>query len=42
MNAEREQIEKSYARLFDTTAEILFRYDPLGINFEHNTDEYHP
>ena len=42
MNAEREPIEKSYPRLFDTMAEILFRHDPLGINFEHNTDEYHP
>lgn len=20
--------------------EILFRHDPIGINFEHNTDEY--
>jgi len=42
MNAEREPIEKSYPRLFDTMAEILFRHDPLGINFEHNTDEYPP
>ena len=42
MNAEREQIKISYGRLFDTTAEILFRHDPLGINFEYNTDEYHP
>ncbi|HJP74093.1 MAG TPA: hypothetical protein VJ914_07490 [Pseudonocardiaceae bacterium] len=22
--------------------EILFRHDPIGINFEHNTDEYRP
>jgi len=42
MNAKREPIEKSYPHLFDTMAEILFRHDPLGINFEHNTDEYHP
>ena len=42
MNAEREPLEKSYPRLFDTMAEILFRHDSLGINFEHNTDEYHP
>jgi hypothetical protein len=42
MNAEGEPIEKSYPRLFDTMAEILFRHDPLDINFEHNADEYHP
>ena len=42
MNAEGEPIEKSYPRLFDTMAEILFRHAPLGINFEHNTDEYPP
>jgi hypothetical protein len=42
MQNEREPIGKTYPRLFDTMAEILFRHDPLGINFEHNTDEYHP
>jgi hypothetical protein len=42
MNLEREQIKRRYGRLFDTTAEILFRHDPIGINFKDNTDEYDP
>lgn len=42
MNPEHEQLKRKYGTLFDTVAEILFRQDPVGINFEHNTDEYHP
>lgn len=26
--------------MFDAISEILFRHDPIGINFEFNTDEY--
>jgi hypothetical protein len=28
--------------LFDETSALLFRHDPIGINFEDNTDEYDP
>jgi hypothetical protein len=31
-----------YGALFDDVAAVLFRHDPIGINFETNTDEYHP
>jgi hypothetical protein len=49
MTRTREQIETQnkllraeYGDLFDSVAEVLFRHDPIGINFEHNTDEYYP
>lgn len=28
--------------MFDDATEILFRHDPIGINFVRNTDEYEP
>jgi hypothetical protein len=28
--------------LLDSVSEILFRHDPIGINFESNADEYDP
>jgi hypothetical protein len=37
---ERRQLKAAYADLFDAITEILFRHDPIGINFEVNTDEY--
>lgn len=42
MNAEREQLKKRYGSLFDTVAGLLFEDDPMGINFDDNTDEYDP
>jgi hypothetical protein len=43
----REEIRKAhrelkveYATLFDSVAALLFRHDPIGINFDDNTDEY--
>jgi hypothetical protein len=36
----RRGIRASYGQLFDSTAALLFRHDPVGINFEDNTDEY--
>ncbi|HWS99349.1 MAG TPA: hypothetical protein VN256_03680 [Pyrinomonadaceae bacterium] len=38
--AERRRLRAEYGSLFDSIAEILFRHDPSGINFEDNTDEY--
>ena len=40
--SERERLKREYGTLFDMIAEILFRHDPIGINFEENTDEYEP
>ncbi len=38
----RAAVKKRYGRFFDQVSEILFRNDPIGINFEDNTDEYEP
>jgi hypothetical protein len=40
--AERQQLRAEYGALFDEIAAILFELDPVGINFESNTDEYEP
>jgi hypothetical protein len=32
----------AYGDLFDATEQLLFRHDPIGINFDDNTDEYDP
>ena len=37
---ERRQLKAEYGVLFDSVAGLLFRYDPAGINFEVNSDEY--
>lgn len=42
MNATRDAIKKRYSGLYDRVTSILFRVDPMGINFEDNTDEYDP
>ncbi|OWQ45782.1 hypothetical protein CDL60_18150 [Roseateles noduli] len=42
MNAEREQLKQKCKPLFDQLAQLLFEADPMGINFESNTDEYDP
>lgn len=31
-----------YGQLFDGVSALLFRHDPMGINFDFNTDEYDP
>ena len=31
-----------HQQLVDDVSALLFRHDPIGINFEHNTDEYDP
>jgi hypothetical protein len=38
----RKRLKSEYGRLYDVVSEILFRNDPIGINFETNTDEYEP
>src|SRR5437660_12396296 len=37
---ERRQLRAQYGDLFDSTAALLFRHDPIGINFDVNPDEY--
>ncbi len=39
---ERRQLRAEYGQLFDSIAALLFRHDPIGINFDENTDEYEP
>ena len=37
---ERAKLKAKYGRLFESVSGIFFRNDPIGINFESNTDEY--
>lgn len=39
---ERVALKCAYRRAYALLGEILFREDPIGINFEVNTDEYEP
>ena len=39
---ERRRLRAQYHHLFDDVQALLFRHDPVGINFETNTDEYDP
>jgi len=39
---DRRRLRAEYGELFNSTAALLFRHDPVGINFELNTDEYEP
>ena len=36
----RRRIKAEYGELLDSVAALLYRHDPVGINFEVNTDEY--
>lgn len=40
MNKNRARIKLQYKALYSEIEEILFRHDPIGINFGDNTDEY--
>jgi hypothetical protein len=40
--AERDTIKRQYGALFASVSNALFEADPVGINFDHNTDEYDP
>jgi hypothetical protein len=37
---QRKRLSASYQLLLNEIAALLFRHDPIGINFEDNTDEY--
>ena len=36
----REKLRAEYSELFASVSAILFECDPIGINFDDNTDEY--
>ena len=38
--AQKKQMRDAYGQLFDDLSALLFRHDPMGINFEDNSDEY--
>ena len=40
--ARRAALRQRYGKLYDLVEEILFRHDPIGINFGDNSDEYDP
>jgi hypothetical protein len=40
--AEKERLKAEYGSLFGSVEEILFRHDPIEINYGFNTDEYDP
>ena len=40
--AEQEKIYRQNPKLFDGVSAILFKADPMGINYKDNTDEYNP
>jgi hypothetical protein len=42
MLEERRRLNAEYGDLFASVAALLFRHDPVGINFEVNPDEYKP
>jgi hypothetical protein len=37
---ERRQLKAEYGELFSSITALLFQYDPVGVNFEVNPDEY--
>lgn len=39
---ERKRLPSSNEQLLNEISAILFRHDPIGINFEDNNDEYDP
>ena len=42
MNQETAALREKYGAIFDIIAAILFEADPIGINYQTNTDEYEP
>ena len=39
---ERKLVRAHYPELYDAVLALLYRHDPVGINFEINPDEYEP
>lgn len=39
-NLTNKEARRVYGALFNGVSAVLFRHDPVGLNFEDNTDEY--
>jgi len=42
IHAERKRLRREYGEIYDRISGLLFAWDPQGINFGDNTDEYEP
>lgn len=42
LNVDRDLTRAEYGSLFDEVVALLFRHDPIGLNFGVNSDEYEP
>src|SRR5690349_10118373 len=42
IEADNRRLKSEYGSLFEKVSALLFRHDPVGINFEINSDEYEP
>ena len=40
--ARKKAMKQDYPQIYDRVTAILFEEDPIGINYEFNTDEYEP
>src|SRR5918992_1637472 len=40
--ADRARLKRGHRALFDEASALFFRFDPVGLNFETNSDEYDP
>jgi hypothetical protein len=39
---QRKQLKGEYKKLFEEASALLFRHNPIGLDFETNIDEYDP
>ena len=42
LRSRRQELKRQYRSAYDQLSSILFEEDPIGINFEKNSDEYEP
>jgi hypothetical protein len=42
IRSDRSAIKKEFGALYTDVLALLFKADPIGINFKDNTDEYEP
>lgn len=42
ISEDKKRLKAEYGALFDDIAALLFRADPIGLDFEDNLDEYEP
>jgi len=38
----RDALRTAYRQIYDDAVKLFFEHDPVGINYEVNTDEYEP